>query len=148
MESDRVSWLAGCWDLLQVTFTAADGSVRTPWGASPTGVLIVTPSGALSAHGGRSDRKRLSGDGPTAEEKQRAYDDYFSYFARIVAVDEAAGTILSAVDGATDPDWIGSRQLRYLDILDDDHMTLRTPPIALAGSEVVGRMVWQRRAGA
>jgi hypothetical protein len=147
LESERVQWLAGCWDLVECTFTAADGTVRTPWGSTPIGVLLVTPAGDLSAHGGRSDRVRLSGEQATPEEKQRAYDDYFSYFARIVRVDDEAGTIVNAVDGATNPDWIGSEQLRYLDIEDDNNLVLRTPPIDLAGSKVVGRMAWHRRGG-
>ena len=145
MQNERIRWLAGCWDLVVCTFTGGDGTARTPWGAAPVGVLIVTPSGELSAHGGRSYRARFAGEHPTLEEKQRAYDDYFSYFGRIVRVDDKAGTMVTAVDGATDPGWIGSEQVRYLDIEDHDHIVLRTPPLALAGSEVVGRMAWTRR---
>lgn len=145
VEHERILWLAGCWDLVQCTFTADDGTLRTPWGAAPIGVLLVTPSGELSAHGGRSGRAPLAGAQPTPVEKQQAYDEYFSYFGRIVRVDDEAGTMVTAVDGATDPGWIGSEQLRYLDVEDDDHIVLRTPPLALAGSEVVGRMAWTRR---
>ena len=53
--------------------------------------------------------------------------------------------MVTAVDGATDPGWIGSEQLRLLDVEDDDHIVLRTRPLALAGCEVVGRMAWIRR---
>ena len=54
--------------------------------------------------------------------------------------------MVTAVDGATDPGWIGSEQLRYLDVDDDDHhIVLRTPLLVLSGSEVVGRMAWTRR---
>jgi hypothetical protein len=145
MDNERVRWLAGCWDLVECTFTAADGTVRTPWGAAPVGVLMVTPAGDLSAHGGRADREPFAGEDPTPGEKQQAYDDYFSYFARIVSADDEAGTIVNAVDGATNPDWIGTEQLRYLDVMGDDDMVLRTPPLVLAGSRVIGRMVWTRR---
>jgi len=145
MENDRIRRLAGCWDLVEGTFTAADGTVRTPWGAAPSGVLLVTPSGELSAHGGRRDRAPFAGEHPTPGEKQQAYDDYFSYYGRVVRVDDEAGTFVTAVDGATNPGWIGGQQLRYLDIEDDDHIVLRTPPLALAGSIVVGRFAWRRR---
>ena len=145
MEHARILWLAGCWDLVQCEFTANDGTLRTPWGAAPIGVLLVTPSGELSAHGGRSGRVCQAGELPTPAEKQQAYDEYFSYFGRIVRVDDEAGTMVTAVDGATDPGWIGSEQLRYLDVEDDDHIALRTRPLALAGCEVVGRMAWIRR---
>jgi hypothetical protein len=144
-QNERIHWLAGCWDLAACTFTAGDGTLRTPWGVAPIGVLIVTPSGELSAHGGRRDRARFAGEYPTPDEKQRAYEDYVSYFGRIVRVDDEAGTMVTAVDGATDPGWIGSEQLRYLDIEDGDHIVLRTPLLVLAGSEVIGRMAWTRR---
>jgi len=143
----RIRWLAGCWDLVECTFTAADGTVRVPWGATPIGVLLVTPSGELSAHGGRRARAPLAGEQPTSGEKQQAHDDYFSYYGRIVRVDDEAGTMVTAVDGATNPDWIGGEQLRYLDIEGDDIIVLRTPLLALAGSDVVGRMAWRRRGG-
>ncbi len=54
----------------------------------------------------------------------------------------------AAVDGATNPGWIGGKQLRYPDVEDDHRIVLRAPPLALAGSEVVARMVWRRRGGA
>ncbi len=144
-QNERIQWLAGCWDLVECTFTAGDGTPRTPWGAAPVGVLIVTPSGELSAHGGRSGRAPFAGENPTLDEKQQVFDDYVSYFGRIVRIDDEAGTMVTAVDGAADPDWIGSEQLRYLDVEDDDHIVLRTPLLVLAGSEVIGRMTWTRR---
>jgi len=145
---DRIHWLAGCWDLVEGTFTAADGSVLAPWGEAPLGVLLVTPSGELAAHLGRRERAPFAGEQPTPGEKQQAYDDYFSYYGRVVRAADEAGTMVTAVDGATDPDWIGGEQLRYLDIEDDDHIVLRTPPLALAGGDVVGRFAWRRRGAA
>ena len=144
-QSERIRWLAGCWDLVECTFTAADGTLRTPWGAAPAGVLIVTPSGELSAHGGRSGRVPFVGEYPTPDEKRQVFEDYVSYFGRVVRVDDEAGTMVTAVDGATDPGWIGSEQLRYLDIEDDDRIVLRTPLLFLAGAELIGRMAWTRR---
>ncbi len=143
----RIPWLAGCWDLVACTFTAADGSVRAPWGAAPTGVLLITPSGEIAAHGGRRDRAPFAGEQATAAEKQQAYDDYFSYYGRILRVDDEAGTMVTAVDGAANPGWIGGKQLRYLDVEDDDTIVLRTPPLALAGRDIIGRMTWRRRGG-
>lgn len=74
LEHERISWLAGWWDLVESTHTATDGSVLTPWGAAPLGVLVVTPAGDLSAHGGRSARAFSAGDHPTPEEKRQAYE--------------------------------------------------------------------------
>ena len=53
----------------------------------------------------------------------------------------------SRVDGGSNPNWIGGEQVGYLDIEDQDHVVFRTPPLSVAGTELVGRLRWQRRRG-
>jgi hypothetical protein len=43
------------------------------------------------------------------------------------------------------PNWIGSEQLRHVEVEDEDHIVLRTPPLPIAGQLLVGRLRWQRR---
>src|SRR5262245_9859597 len=145
MGAKQLGFLKGSWDLVEATFTAADGSVRKPWGPAPVGIGLFTDSGDFSAHVMRADRDRFVSEHPTPEEKQRAYDDYSSYFGRILRFDETEGTMISLVGGASNPNWTGGEQIRYLDIEDQDHIVFRTPPLALAGTELVGRLRWQRR---
>jgi hypothetical protein len=137
--------LAGCWDLVEATFTTPDGTVVRPWGDSPTGRFILTTAGEFSAHVMRSSRPKFHADQPTPEEKQQAYADCISYFGEILRVDEKDKTLVSFVRGATNANWVGGEQVRYFDVEENDRMTLRTPPLPFGGIEVIGRLVWARR---
>jgi hypothetical protein len=147
MSDKQLRFLKGSWELLEATFSAADGSVQMPWGPSPIGIGLIMDSGDFSAHVMRAHRDRFASDHPTPTEKHQAYDDYFSYFGRILRFDEAEGTMISRVGGASNPNWTGDEQVRYLDIEDQDHIVFRTPPLSFAGSKLVGRLRWQRRRG-
>ena len=127
MQNERIRWPAECWDLVECTFTAGDGTLRTPRGRH-------RPASSSSRRRGSS---RLTAGGETARHiratnrrpaRSSRRDDYFSYFGRIVRVDDDTGRFVTAVDGATDLGWIGSEQRRYLDVEDDDHIVPRTPP--------------------
>ncbi len=145
MVDELIQKLAGCWDLVEAHFMRPDGTKTEPWGPLPTGMFIVTQKGEFSAHVTRTRRNRFASEQPTPEEKQRAYDDCLSYFGQIIRFDAETGTFTSRVIGATNANWVGGEQLRYFDIRDDDHIVLRTPPLALAGVELVGTLVWTRR---
>ena len=145
MSHKQLGLLKGSWDLLEATFTDPDGSVQMPWGPSPIGIVLIAESGDFSAHVMRAHRDRFVSEHPTAAEKQRVYDDYSSYFGRILRFDDVEGTMISQVGGASNPNWTGGEQVRYLDIEDQDHIVFRTPPLAFAGTELVGRLRWQRR---
>jgi len=142
--SHQLKFFVGAWDLLEATATAPDGSAFLPWGESPVGTFLVLESGDGSAQVMRRHRSPFASELPTPAEKQQVYDEYFSYFGRVRA-DEAEGTIISEVEGAMNPNWIGGEQLRYVDVEDEDHIVLRTPPLPMAGKTFVGRLRWQRR---
>jgi lipocalin-like protein len=138
-------WLSGCWDLAEAAFTRSDGTKIEPWGPEPAGMFIVTAKGQFSAHVMRRGREHFGSDEPTPEEKQRAFDDYLGYFGDAEALDAQAGLLTLRVGGALDPRWVGGAQERYIEVIDDDHIVLRTPPLAIRGVEVVGTLAWARR---
>jgi hypothetical protein len=140
----ELKFFVGAWSLLDATLTGPDGSTFLPWGEAPVGTFLVLESGDSSAQVMRRHRSPFASDSPTPAEKQQVYDEYFSYFGRLRA-DEAGGTIVSKVEGAMNPSWIGSEQLRYVEVEDEDHIVLRTPPLPIAGQQFVGRLRWQRR---
>ncbi|MGE5140192.1 MAG: lipocalin-like domain-containing protein [Rudaea sp.] len=142
--SRPLQFFVGAWNLLEATFTAPDGSTFLPWGDAPVGTFLILETGDSSAQLMRRDRSAFASDLPTPAEKQRVYDEYFSYFGRFRA-DEREGTITLQVEGAMNPSWIGGEQLRHVDVEDDDHIVLRTPPLPIAGKTLVGRLRWQRR---
>jgi hypothetical protein len=139
-----LKFFVGAWELLEATFTALDGSTYLPWGEAPVGTLLVLESGDSSAQLMRRDRTPFASALPTPAEKQQVYDEYFSYFGRMRA-NEAEHTIVNKVEGASNPNWIGSEQLRHVEVEDPDHIVLITPPLPIAGRQLVGRLRWQRR---
>lgn len=140
----QLKFFVGAWSLLDATLTGPDGSTFLPWGEAPVGTFLVLESGDSSAQVMRRRRSPFASDSPTPTEKQQVYDEYFSYFGRLRA-DEAGRTIVSTVEGAMNPSWIGSEQLRHVEVEDEDHIVLRTPPLPIAGQKFVGRLRWQRR---
>lgn len=145
MKHKQLDILNGTWELSEAVFAAADGSVQMPWGPSPIGFALFTDSGYFSAHIMRAQRARFASEHPTPAEKEQTYDDYFSYFGQVVSFNEEEGRITSQVGGATNPNWTGGQQLRYLEVEDEDHVVFRTPPIPFIGGALVGRLRWQRR---
>ena len=145
MSHKKLDFLKGSWDLQEATFTAPDGSIQMPWGPSPVGLGLISESGDFAAHVMRARRDRFASDHPTPIEKQHVYEDYFSYFGHILRFDDTEGTMISLVGGASNPNWTGGEQVRYLDVEDQDHIVFRTPPLSFAGTELVGRLRWQRR---
>lgn len=92
----------------------------------------------------RSGRSRFAGDLPTQEEKQKAYEDYLAYYGSFV-IDEEMGTLTTLVEGATNTNWVGEKQVRYLELKDEKNFILPTPPLKVAGLELVGTFAWKRR---
>ncbi len=146
MADDLIQKLAGRWDLIDAHITTSKGTTIEPWGPSPTGMFIMTRKGEFSVHLMRTKRSKFMSEQPTPEEKQQAYDDYFGYFAEVIRVDSGAGTFTSHVLCAINANWVEGEQLRYFEMRDNDHVVLRTPPLAYAaGVEVVGILAWARR---
>jgi hypothetical protein len=142
---DRVAFLVGAWDLTEATIAGSDGSAPEPWGPSPVGVLVFAADGTFAVQAMRRERATFEGAEPSGEEKQRAYDDYFSYFGRRERFEDGTESMISRVEGALNPNMVGGEQVRYLEIEDDDHIVLRTPPRTRGGSQFVGTFRWRRR---
>jgi len=143
---DLLRLLAGCWDLVEAAFTRPDGTTFEPWGPEPAGTFIVTLRGDFSAHVMRRSRERFASElQPAPDEKQRAYDEYLGYFGEVEKLDAQTGTLTLRVGGAINPNWVGGEQVRHVEVIDDDHIVLRTPPISIGGTELVGKLAWARR---
>ena len=85
-----------------------------------------------------------SGDlrGGTSEEIREAFEGYVAYFGSYT-VDPEAGVVTHQVAESLLPNWIDGSQIRYYEI-DEDTLTLRTPPIQSGGREIVGILIWSR----
>jgi hypothetical protein len=135
--------LVGVWELVEAKFETSDGSVIEPYGPSPLGLGIITENGYLSAQIMRAERTKFAGNMPTQEEKQKAYDDYLSYYGHF-SIDEEKGIMTTLVEGATNPNWVGDKQVLYYEFKGDNYVILQTPPLKRAGLELVGTLAWKR----
>lgn len=145
MADDFLRNLVGSWELVEAHVITFDGVRTEPWGPAPTGMFMLTAQGEYSAHVMRSQRDRFALEQPTPEEKQQAYDDYVSYYGKVVGVDDTARSFTTRVLGATNANWIGGDQVRYVEIRDQDHLVLRSPTLAHAGMSLTASVVWARR---
>jgi hypothetical protein len=110
--------LVGVWELVEAKFETSDGSVIEPYGPSPLGLGIITENGYLSAQIMRAERTKFAGNMPTQEEKQKAYDDYLSYYGHF-SIDEEKGIMTTLVEGATNANWVGDKQVLYYEFKGD-----------------------------
>jgi Lipocalin-like domain len=80
------------------------------FGPAPRGYLIYERSGRMSVHIARSE----------------ASDGDFSYFGTYT-VDENSGTVTHHIEGASDPQYAGTDQLRFV-TWQANRLVLSTPP--------------------
>ena len=96
------------------------GKTIYPYGEKLFGILIYTPDGYMSALLMDPDRDKFASDDPlagTSEEIKQAYKKFDAYCGTYT-VDEKKGSITHHVQGAKFPNWIGTDQVRYFELID------------------------------
>jgi 3-hydroxybutyryl-CoA dehydrogenase len=147
MQQDRVDLqaarLVGVWRLVTMTSEAGSGAISHPLGASPTGRLIYTASGHMSAvlaAAGRAPMASADVRAGSASEKAAAMDSFLSYAGTYEYSD---GSVRHHVAMCSFQNWVGTTQERLVK-LDGHRLDLSTPPIVLDGVPRVSRLVWER----
>jgi hypothetical protein len=132
--------LVGAWRLTSAYFLAQETGDRLDLlGAAPFGYAIFAPNGrmiGLLTSGGRT---------PATSSSEMA-----ALFTSMVAYTGSwsldGETFVTKVDGAWDPSWVGTEQVRY-HAYDGQTLSLRIAPIdhpAFPGQKVIGFVDWQR----
>jgi hypothetical protein len=112
--------LTGTWILQSAVFRYEDNGESVEfYGARPTGIATFTKEGRLIAIVSSGDRPATGDDAS----KARLFDTALAYSGKFEVSGE---TFTTLVDAATIPEWLGSRQLRYMEF-DGEVLTLRTP---------------------
>ncbi len=135
----------GVWNLVTAEFTWSSGEIADLYGRDAEGMLIYGPQGQMSVQIMRPHRPVfVSGDSRrgTTEEIKAAFEDYLAYFGTYT-VDETEHTVTHHMRGSLFPNWAGQDLTRFFE-LSGDRLTLRTPPMATAGKEFTGVLVWER----
>jgi hypothetical protein len=71
-----------------------------------------------------------------------AFDNYLGYWGKFEVLPEQRA-VLHHVEGASHPDWIGSAQKRYVEIVGDT-IVITTPPQMIRGVESVATVTARR----
>jgi hypothetical protein len=137
--------LLGAWRLVSWRIGDESGRIDEPLGPHPTGLLVYTADGFMSASLMASARKDFAGGDPlrgTPEECAAAMRGFHSYSGRY-RIEE--GRVIHSVEIALCPNLVGTEQIRFFN-LEGDRLVLSTPPLKRAGVIGIANLVWQRAA--
>lgn len=138
--------LVGVWRLVSSEFRTSSGGVIYPLGEDALGQAIFTETGFMSGQLMRQDRPKFASGSQasgTPEEMAAALRGYIAYYGSC-EIDVEKQTLTTHVEGSLYPNWVGGLQVRFYQ-LDDNQLTLRTPPITVGDEEITGVLAWERR---
>jgi hypothetical protein len=136
--------IIGTWQLVSWVYTNDKGETTHYFGEDARGILMYDEHGYMNAQLMRADRQRFSSEsisGGTPAETYGAFHSYLAYFGRYVEV--APGELVHTVEGSLFPNWVGHKEVRYGKI-EHDLLILNTPPIPVAGENIVFHITWRR----
>jgi len=132
--------LVGAWRLMAAYFVGQETGDRLDlFGPEPFGSVIFAPTGrmiVLITSAGRTPATSSS-------EMAALFKSMVTYTGRWTLDGEK---LVTQVDGAWDPRWVGTEQVRYY-AFDGQTFSVRTAPIehpALPGQRAIGYLDWQR----
>jgi hypothetical protein len=141
-ESDIRNQITGTWKLVSTEETLKDGTTRPSFGPHARGFLMYQRDGYMCADLENPDRpKWANSENPTAEEKTAAGENTFAYCGRF-EIDVTKRQIIHLPEVATDPGYVGSRQIRPY-VVEGQRLILSD---AVKGDPVVVRwkIVWEK----
>ena len=131
--------LIGAWELVSfVEKPLNESPPNYPMGERPTGILIYTPDGYMSAQLMRANPGHFASADwfkTTSEEYARVASTYFAY-AGSFQVDEESKTVTHFVLVSLFPNWIGQKQQRIARI-EGDTLHLSTASPIQSGGQLV-----------
>lgn len=135
--------LVGTYRLQSFRNIADDGEVEMPFGSDPTGQIIYTAGGYMSAILMRSDRVQFeAGDILDARDDERlgAFASSSAYSGSYAVEDDQ---IVHRLAVTTYPNWTGTTQVRDFE-LTGTHFTLFPPRMLMHGKMRRGEVRWER----
>jgi hypothetical protein len=136
--------LIGTWKLQSWVYTNEHGQIVNYFGDHPVGILIYDAHGNMSAQLSQEDRRLFQSaaiNGGTANETFGAFHSYIAYFGTYS--EQAPGEVVHEVTGSLFPNWVKRKELRYATLLGDE-LTLSTPPVPVAGGQIMFTITWKK----
>ena len=138
--------MVGTWRLVSFVSPDSTGQQRPVWGEHPTGLIVYTADGHVSAQLYDPRRPRageIAKETPSAP-AQPGYSGLYTYFGTF-SVDTKARTVSHHVEGAMAPDWIGRTLVRAYRFIGPDRLELRVITDAAGRTRDDGSiLVWER----
>jgi len=135
--------IAGTWRLIAASATNGSDRNDAPYGPNPSGFITYTSDGrvmAIISHSGR--KPHASGDRISAsvDERAEAFATSFSYAGRYSL---AGDRIVHRVEIASVQNWVDTDLVRLVRV-QNNRITLTTPPISVGGQIRTTELVWER----
>ena len=137
--------VVGTWRLASYETVAEDGESLHPLGPNAVGYIMYTADGYMSVSMMAPNRANFASEdlkGGTDTEKIAAAGTYIAYCGRYELDDDR---VVHKIEVAFFPNRVGTQQVRYPE-LSGDTLTLRTPPLLIAGKMRTSTLVWERAA--
>ena len=133
--------VVGTWRVTSVSqLTLNTNDVSRPYGDNPIGYLQYSPGGHMVAFIQTGNPKRPIP--PFSESDRAELHEGIAAYAGNYSVD--GNKVTHHVVAAWRPDWIGSNQVRYIE-LNGKNLTIKTAPVTdPTGKQVVGTMTFER----
>ena len=139
-------WLKGTWKLDSFTATDEEGEVIDVMGAGATGFICYSNDGWVSVQIIKADRMRYDipdVEGGSAEQTLSAARGLFAYAGRYT-VEEDNAIVYHHLEFSLIPNWIGSKQKRYITKESDNVLVLSADPVRMGpgGKKRKSRLRW------
>ena len=143
----KLTDILGAWSLETYVETNDEtGELVLPMGENPTGILLYTSDGFMSAQLGKGARPHFASDDMvvgTEAEYAAAGNSYLAYSGPF-RLDEAAQRLEHAMSVSLFPNWQGQHQIRLATLKDGKlHLTIEHPML-LGGKLMNAELVWTR----
>ena len=135
--------LDGTWRLVSWENQDSAGKITFPVGRDARGYIIYTADGYVSVQIMTAQRQRFAADDllqGSTDEKARAAETFIAYAGRY---ELASDTVMHHVELSLFPNWVGTRQVRRIEMA-GDRLTLSAGPMMLAGGQQIARLIWER----
>jgi hypothetical protein len=141
-------WLKGTWKLDSFTGTDEEGVTIDMMGPGATGFISYSDDGWMSVQIAGADRPRYDIPdvaGGTDEQTLAAARSLFAY-AGAFEVDEENGVVYHNLQFSLIPNWIGSKQKRYITKENEKTLVLSADPVRMGpgGKKRKSRLCWTR----
>jgi Lipocalin-like domain len=140
--------LLGTWQLVSSVIRFEDGEFRDQFGRAPSGFLIYTADGYVSAVLGASNRPKLATDDPgiaTDAEFASEASSFLAYCGPFTADDERQA-VTHGIEVSLFPNWVGHPQSRTVRFAGDQLVLLTDSHMQSDGRKFKVEVTWRRPA--